>query len=137
MRLLLLCTLLMAGTACYAQQPIYTLVKDTTVNLDTVKRPMPMVDVKPKFKGNINEYLAKNVRMPKGVKPSGKVTALFVIDTLGNVGMVSIEGKKPDEKLTALEKEIVRAIKVMPKWTPGERGGKKVPVKYSLPINLN
>lgn len=144
-----------AGTAM-AQQPVMTTVgsipnantptgtvvsitKDTTTKIDwsKMKRPESVVDVKPKFKGDLNQYLAQNVRVPKGAKLEGRITANFVVDTSGNIGLVTIAGKGPKDKLTPLEKEIVRVVSAMPPWIPGVLKGRHVPVKYSLPINLN
>ena len=34
------------------------------------------------------------------------------------------------------EKEAMRVINLMPAWTPGEQGGKKVAVWYTLPISF-
>lgn len=119
--------------------PGVTLVKDTTTKIDwsKMKRPEAMVDVKPRFNGNLNQYLAQNVRVPKGAKLEGRITANFVVDTAGNIGLVTIAGKGPKDKLTPLEKEIVRVVSAMPRWIPGELKGRHVPVRYSLPIDLN
>jgi hypothetical protein len=142
-----------AGTAM-AQQPVMTTVgsipnnatqvapgvfmtKDTTVNMDTMKRPQLLVEEKPRFNGNLNQYLASHVKVPKGTKLEGRITTNFVVDTAGKVGMVTIAGKGPKDKLTPLEKEIVRVVSNMPPWIPGKLHGRHVPVKYSLPIDLN
>ncbi len=141
----ILFTLLLAALAsnAMAQEPVlsgegFTLYKDTTkkINWDSMKRPQQLVDEKPRFNGNINQYLAKNVKVPKGAKLEGRITANFVVDTAGNIGLVTIEGKEKS-KLTPLEKEIVRVVSGMPRWIPGKLNGRHVPVKYSLPINLN
>ena len=34
------------------------------------------------------------------------------------------------------DNEAIRVIKEMPKWTPGKHEGKKVSVKYTIPINF-
>ena len=131
MRMLLTLLMLTAATAANAQS--YQLIRDTTKPIP--KAEMPMVDVKPKFKGNIGDYLAKNVKvMPdKGKK---QIVMEFLVDTVGKVYNVEVKGKKPTDKHTAFEKEMIRVIKAMPAWIPGERAGKIVPVKYSLPVNL-
>ncbi|UPT67114.1 MAG: energy transducer TonB [Sphingobacteriales bacterium JAD_PAG50586_3] len=35
-----------------------------------------------------------------------------------------------------LDKEALRVVKIMPKWTPGVQDGKNVKVKYNLPIKF-
>ena len=36
----------------------------------------------------------------------------------------------------SLDKEAIRVIQSMPKWTPGKQRGKAVRVKYTLPVNF-
>ncbi|RYE25461.1 MAG: hypothetical protein EOP51_04040 [Sphingobacteriales bacterium] len=115
-----------------------TMVPDTTpVNWDTMKRPQSLVDVKPRFNGNLNQYLISHVKVPKDSKLEGRITTNFIVDTAGHISHVTVEGKGPKDKLTPLEKEIVRVVSTMPPWIPGILKGRHVPVKYSLPINLN
>ena len=119
-------------------QPQVTIVRDTTpVNWDTMKRPQSLVDIKPRFNGNMNQYLATHVKVPKGSKLEGRITTNFIVDTAGHISHVTVEGKGSKDKLTPLEKEIVRVVSSMPPWIPGILKGRHVPVKYSLPINLN
>lgn len=126
-------TLLLLAAAVTTKAQSFQLIRDTTKPIPQAE--MPMVDVKPKFKGNISEFLSKNVKVPpeKGRK---QLIAEFLVDTLGGIHDVTIKGKKPSDKHSAFEKEMIRVIKAMPAWVPGERGGKIVPVKYQLPINL-
>ena len=37
----------------------------------------------------------------------------------------------------SLDAEAVRVISGMPKWIPGEQKGKKVRVKYTIPLSFN
>jgi protein TonB len=34
------------------------------------------------------------------------------------------------------DEEAIRVVKMMPNWQPGEQMGKKVPVRYRLPIKF-
>lgn len=132
MRILMALLFSIAAFTVHAQTT-YTLTKDTSVKLEA-KTYFDTVDVQPKFKGNLGEYLAKNVRIPKGVTPKGKINTQFWIDTLGRVSGVEIVDNEPRAPKTPLEKEIVRVVKSMPRWEPGQYKGRKVTVKYSLPI---
>lgn len=114
-------------------QATYTLTRDTSVKLEA-KTFFDTVDIQPHFKGNLSQYLAQNIRIPKGVTPKGKITTQFWIDTSGRISYVEIEDKGPRAPNTPLEKEIVRVIKAMPPWEPGRYKDRKVTVKYSLPI---
>jgi protein TonB len=62
---------------------------------------------------------------------TGKVYLQFVIDSNGRV--TGIQKRGPDK---LLENEAVRIIASLPKVKPGEQRGKKVSVKYSIPINF-
>lgn len=55
----------------------------------------------------------------------------FTIDEKGKIIDVSAKGPNLE-----MEKEAVRVIKKLPKMQPGTQKGKKVQVKYSLPIIL-
>ena len=56
----------------------------------------------------------------------------FVVDTDGSVTSVSIaRGVDP-----ALDKESLRVVRALPKWSPGKEKGKAVKVQYTVPINF-
>ena len=60
-----------------------------------------------------------------------RTTVNFTVDTKGKVTDVSATG--PNQEM---ENEAIRIIKKLPKMQPGRQKGKKVAVKYSLPIIL-
>lgn len=103
----------------------------------SVKKNYPMPEVKPRFNGNMNDFLLKNLHLdPKDAK--GKAMAEFLIDTAGRISDVSIKKEDPNAALTPLEKEVLRVVKMMPPWIPGRRKDDSiVPVRYSLPVILN
>ena len=62
----------------------------------------------------------------------GKVTVQFVVTKTGSVGQVKVvRGKDPD-----LDKEAVRVVKSLPKFTPGKMNGHAVNVWYTVPITF-
>tara|TARA_R110001632_G_scaffold38339_2_gene96561 strand:- start:100090 stop:100809 length:720 start_codon:yes stop_codon:yes gene_type:complete len=68
-----------------------------------------------------------------GLSPGKKrVIMLFKIDELGNI--IDIRTKAPHPKL---DKEAQRIIKLLPRMKPGEQQGKKVRVKYTLPMRID
>ena len=131
MKILLALLLITAAQAGYAQT--YTLTQDTTVKLEA-KKFYDTVDVKPKFTGNLGEYLSKNLKVPRGAQLPPRINTQFWIDTLGRISHVEILDGKARAPRTPLEKEVVRVIKAMPRWQPGIYAGRKVTVRYSLPI---
>lgn len=60
-----------------------------------------------------------------------KVYVQFKIDKHGNITEVRARGPHAD-----IEREAMRVVNSLPKMIPGEHQGKKVAVKYTLPITL-
>lgn len=63
---------------------------------------------------------------------SGRVYVNFIIDTLGQVSNVKIARGISEE----FDKEAERVVKLLNNWKPGTIRGKKIAVKYTVPINF-
>jgi len=94
------------------------------------------VDVMPEFKGGeqkLFKYLGTNIKYPEKAKSSGlegTVYVSFVIDKKGKISETTIlKSVSP-----SLDEEAKRVISGMPKWKAGKHKGKKVSVKYIIPI---
>jgi len=108
-------------------------VEDTTVYI--------VVDKMPEFpkdsSGDVNTFLRKHLYYPYG--PSvrecgfpGRVIVQFVVTEEGKITRIKVvRGIDP-----SLDKEAVRVIRLFPDWIPGELKGKKVKVRYTLPVNF-
>jgi TonB family protein len=97
------------------------------------------VEIQPEFAGGMNSmyrYLAQNIKYPPdAAKKSiqGRVFTTFVVCEDGT--LCDFEVLKGLDK--SIDKEALRVIKGMSgKWEPGWQRGKKVRVKYNLPINF-
>jgi len=97
-----------------------------------------VVEKMPQFAGGdqaLFKYLGTNIRYPVEAQKAGiqgRVICQYVVDENGAITDVSVvRGVDP-----SLDQEAVRVIKAMPNWVPGEQRGKKVSVKYTLPINF-
>lgn len=95
-------------------------------------------DVVPEFPGgqdSMYKFIYANLKYPKKAKEKGiegKVYIQFVVEadgSLSNIKVLKGLGYGCDE-------EAMRIIKKMPKWVPGGQNGKKVPVKFNLPIKF-
>ena len=90
----------------------------------------------PAFPGGMSQlmsFIKKNVRYPvDAVKEGteGRVILTFTVERDGS--LTDIEVAKSVSP--SLDKEAVRIVKSMPRWIPGRQDGKKVRVKYTLPI---
>ncbi len=95
-----------------------------------------VVEDMPQFPGgNVNKWIAKNVKYPQLAQENGiqgKVFIKFVIEKDGSITDVQVS-RGVD---ASLDREAVRVIKAMPKWKPGKQRGKAVRVSYTLPINF-
>ena len=96
------------------------------------------VDEMPEFKGGMDalmKYLGSNIKYPEEAKKSeteGTVFISFVVDKKGKIKDATvIKALNPH-----LDNEALRVIKSMPNWKPGKKDGKKVNVKYTIPINF-
>ena len=93
----------------------------------------------------LSRYLAATIRVPNALSrknyDTGPVAVRFIIDELGHVRDVRIVAKSLDGKNNrGMEKymgNIIEAVEKMPRWKPGEVGGRAVPVFYTLPIEIN
>ena len=96
------------------------------------------VEVMPEFPGGtaaLMTYLGSNIKYPtisQETGSQGKVIVQFVVDRDGTISNPEVvRGVDP-----YLDKEAIRVISSMPKWTPGVQNGKKVRVKYTVPVSF-
>ena len=92
----------------------------------------------PEFPGGaekLYEYLGKNIEFTECAKTGGvqgKVYIQFVVEKDGRITDINtVKGLS-----CGLNGVAEKAIKNMPNWTPGEQRGKKVRVKYTLPVHF-
>lgn len=97
------------------------------------------VEKMPEFPGGqqgLFNYLSKNVHYPKIARQNkieGRVICQFVVNKDGSIVDVEVVRSGGDP---SLDKEAVRVIRSMPKWIPGQKDGKPVRVKYTVPLNF-
>ncbi|MDR0982849.1 MAG: energy transducer TonB [Culturomica sp.] len=94
-----------------------------------------IVEKNPAFKGNMYKWIGDELRYPTVAQENGvegRVFVNFVVEKDGSITAVKVtRGVDP-----SLDKEAIRVVKAMPKWTPGEQRGKPVRVSYSIPITF-
>jgi protein TonB len=98
------------------------------------------VEEMPKFPGGdeaLLGYLSKSIQFPALEKEngiSGTVYVYFVINKDGNVEDTKVmRGVKGG---SGLDKEALRVINAMPKWSPGRNNGRPAKVQFTLPIKF-
>jgi protein TonB len=101
---------------------------------------LTFVEQMPEFPGGqsaLIKYLSSNIQYPETCRKmgvEGKVFIKFVIDKEGIINQVAVLRGISDCNL--LEKEALRVVRSMPKWTPGKQNGKAVNVYFTLPISF-
>jgi hypothetical protein len=101
-----------------------------------------LVEKLPEFPGGDEarvKFLSQNIRYPKlESNPFIQTTVYttFIIDTTGNITNVCVVRPLFPDKFTDFEKESMRLCSIMPQWIPGEQQGKKVPVRFIMPIKV-
>jgi hypothetical protein len=94
--------------------------------------PFTQFDKMPEFNGDVNEFLATNLRYPIYALENGHeciVKVAFVVKEDGSVEAGECWGAYPE-----LCQEAKRLVASMPKWKPGKQYGKPVRVYFTLPI---
>ena len=95
-----------------------------------------VVEVMPQFPGGqiaMLQYIMKNIKYPEQAMKEGiqgRVTVRFIVEKDGSISDV-----KPILSVhPLLNKEAVRVVESMPKWTPGKQNGKPVRVRFNVPV---
>lgn len=101
-------------------------------------RVYDVVEQMPSFPGGISglsTYLNQNTRYPAVAQENcvqGRVVVSFVVGKDGHISDVTVL-RSVDP---SLDKEAVRVIRNMPRWTPGKQGGEPVKVRYNVPVSF-
>lgn len=95
-----------------------------------------VVESNPMFPGGdaaLMKWLSKNLKYPASAQDAGiqgRVVVQFVVNKDGSI----VEPKVVRSVEPSLDKEAIRVVSAMPKWTPGKQRGKTVRVRYTLPV---
>ena len=96
------------------------------------------VDIAPEFPGGetaMMNFIFENINYPKTAKVEegdGYCMVSFTIEKDGSLSNVQVAEKFGGD----FGKEVKRVMNLMPKWTPGERNGKRVRKNFNLPIRF-
>ena len=102
--------------------------------------PEPLIgaEIMPEFPGGYPEFvkfISSNFIYPgflKDIGIEGTVYVGFVVETDGSVSQVKV--MKGVNRM--LDEEVMRVIKIMPKWKPGMQNGHAVRVRYTVPVYI-
>jgi len=114
------------------------IAKENAKITEDVDKPFLIVEQMPQFPGGEKEmmkFIAENLKYPGKAQEagvSGKVIVNFVVGRDGKITQIKVVrgiGSGCDE-------EAIRVLQKMPPWTPGQMGGKAVPVYFTFPITF-
>jgi hypothetical protein len=97
------------------------------------------VEEEPQFKGGISafyNFLSKNIHYPEGMldkNVQGKELISVTVETDGSLSDIKVV----KDLGCGAAKEVIRVLKLSPKWEPGYQNGNKVRVRYTIPISFN
>jgi periplasmic protein TonB len=100
--------------------------------------PVDFPDKEPTFPGGeaaMGSWIADHVDYPEVAREMGEQGTVYV-EFIVNVDGSIVDVVAKNEINKDLSAEAIRVIKAMPNWTAGEQAGKKVRVRYVVPINF-
>lgn len=95
-------------------------------------------DIDPQFPGGLEAlmtYLQQHIRYPQQARDAnieGKVYVNFVVEADGSISFIKILRDIGG----GCGQEVVRVVKSMPRWIPGEVQGKPVRSQFNLPVEF-
>jgi len=101
------------------------------------------VHLEPEFPGGeaaYQRFLSRNLRVPQETIDADETNwpvmsnMKFIVDTDGQILNPVVHDKKDTTQLNAFEKEVLRIIRLMPKWNPGICHGKAVAAEVNRPM---
>jgi len=97
-----------------------------------------VVEQMPSFPGGpaaMMEFISRSIVYPVSAlkqELQGRVIVSFIVERDGRLSNAKVvKSVAPD-----LDKEALRIVKKMPRWIPGQQNGRKVKVKYTVPITF-
>lgn len=120
----------------YKEIAIVGKIEEETIESPTEGEVFDMVERMPQFPGGtekLNEFLSTHMQYPKEAQDKGiegRVMVAFVVNRDGSISDAKV-ARKVDP---SLDNEALRVINSMPRWIPGQQGGKNVRVRYTLPL---
>ena len=120
-----------------AVQPIYPYKKknDKKDDESVIYRSAEQMPRFPGGEAALMKYIKSHIQYPAEAlknKIEGNVILQFVVQKTGKIGEVKVVRSLDKD----LDKEAVRVIKSLPKFTPGRQHGKAVSVWYTLPVTF-
>jgi len=98
-----------------------------------------VVEQMPEYPGgnqNMFAFISENMHYPEVARANGihgRCVVQFVVEKDGSLSSFEVVRSAGD---ASLDKEALRVLKSMPKWKPGAQRGKRVRVRYTVPVTF-
>jgi TonB family protein len=99
--------------------------------------PMRIVESMPRFKGDLAEFLSKNLSYPEAARVKGiegRSIVEFVVEPSGLVDGIKIVRTSGSGTLDSEALRVMQMMRLFPYWTPGRQQGKPAAVFFTMPI---
>lgn len=108
--------------------------KEDKIIADEIYNGGVSLEIAPEYEGGLEKFytfFTNEFATPENIKNT-KITISFAVEKDGSLTYIP-PNSRIDE---TLEKEIIRVLKLSPKWKAGEQNGKKTRTNFTLPISL-
>ena len=113
----------------------YRKINDTNDDENVIYRSVEQMPQFPGGEAALMKYIESHIQYPAEAlknRIKGHVVVQFVVDKKGKIGEVKVLRSVDKD----LDKEAIRVVKSLPKFTPGRQNGKAVSVWYTLPVTF-
>ena len=95
------------------------------------------IQIQPSFPGGMNawiSFLQRHLRVPEELEPGIKVTVLvkFIVGTDGSINNFEVVQSGG----SSFDREVIRVLKKMPKWTPAMQNGHPAATSFTQPVSF-
>ncbi|MEO8589665.1 MAG: energy transducer TonB [Flavobacteriales bacterium] len=105
---------------------------------EAASEPLTFAEVMPTFPGGeaaYKTYLVKNIQYPQSALEAGIVGKVYVEFVVEKDGLITnVKTMRGVPGAPDMEREALRVVKAMPRWTPGKAAGVPVAVIMHIPI---
>ncbi|MCW2120463.1 energy transducer TonB [Flavobacterium sp. 7A] len=110
-------------------------IKQDTIVEDEIYNGGIGFEIAPEYNGGIQKFYSffrNEFKIPENITKENKIIFSFTVEMDG-----SLTYAQPKSTIDqAVQNEIIRVLKLSPKWKPGEQNGKKTRTQYTMPISL-
>lgn len=137
MKKIVLLYFLVLSFVSFSQNKTVVTVENTATEKDsTLLYPTNAVDLQPVFSGGMSaffKFISMNFHYPEDPEFSGgKMMVTFIVEIDGSLSEIKcVKGMG-----FGTEQEIVRVLKMSPRWNAAMKNGEKVRTNYTIPITL-